>query len=369
MATTLEVHVPPWRRASRGRLRRCCSACSTARSPTARATSAASRICCRCSTCWCSTTPTRARSAAWLRRMRRELEQAARRGRPALDRRRARARDLAGSRVAVRPGPAHRYPALRSLVRALADGGNALSDRIGTRFFSHAVDASGRCAHERERFSASVPSAGREGRHEREGLRMSVPAATSCTTRATPTTRRVELAATTPRTCAPRDHRTPAGARQRHRHRAAAVAHRGDARRVRQHADDCFALYAPHDALKVRATSTRAHRARARRRSSARARRHGRRLRALLPLPRSARRSSRQSSSSSPRRWCRRSAALRAYGAACFAPGTPVLAGAHALMLRVHARVRLRERRDRDRHAAGRGAARRSTASARTSRT
>jgi uncharacterized circularly permuted ATP-grasp superfamily protein/uncharacterized alpha-E superfamily protein len=39
------------------------------------------------------------------------------------------------------PGPRHQYPALRSLVRALVDGGHALSDRIGTRFFSHAVDS------------------------------------------------------------------------------------------------------------------------------------------------------------------------------------------------------------------------------------
>jgi uncharacterized circularly permuted ATP-grasp superfamily protein/uncharacterized alpha-E superfamily protein len=39
------------------------------------------------------------------------------------------------------PGANGTYPALRSLVRALSEGGHALSDRIGTRFFSHAVDA------------------------------------------------------------------------------------------------------------------------------------------------------------------------------------------------------------------------------------
>jgi len=99
-----------------------------------------------------------------------------------------------------------------------------------------------------------------------------------------------------------------------------------------------FALYAPHDALKVRATST---------------------VRIAAPTPGVARERS--------TRWeevaalCRYRlgapfvpavefvfaspmvpplAALRAYGAACFAPGTPVLAGAHALMRRIHEEFR-----------------------------
>jgi len=99
-----------------------------------------------------------------------------------------------------------------------------------------------------------------------------------------------------------------------------------------------FALYAPHDALKVRATST---------------------VRIAAPTPGVER--------SRATRWeevaalCRYRLgapfvpavefafaspmvpplpALRAYGAACFAPGTPVLAGAHALMRRIHEEFR-----------------------------